>query len=148
MPALSMQVHIARWPGIKRLDEFMASLANEAYICIAVIAVRGGDIRGGFAGSGSRAEAEEGASQGHLLCCIGRVCWTRAGRMPAPIVLQPCSNRLHGECRFGQGCHSRVPVWLRGSRRGRLCTSPARIDSKVLNLRTIPEGLRSAPLKA
>lgn len=37
----------------------MVSLANEAHICIAVIAVRSGDIRGGFAGSGSIAEAEE-----------------------------------------------------------------------------------------
>lgn len=71
MPPLSVQVHIAWWPAIKRLGEFMAPLANEAYICIAVIAVRGGDIRGGFAGSGRGAEAEEGARRGHLLCCVG-----------------------------------------------------------------------------
>lgn len=52
-------VRMAQWLAIKRLGEFMVSLANEAHICIAVIALRGGDIRGGFAGSGSIAEAEE-----------------------------------------------------------------------------------------
>lgn len=70
---------MAQWLAIKRLGEFVVSLANEAHICIAVIAVRGGDIRGGFAGSGSVAEAEEKASLGHLPCCRGWVCWSRAG---------------------------------------------------------------------
>lgn len=57
--ALSMQRSYGTVAGLKRLGEFMVSLANEAHICIAVIALRGRDIRGGFAGSGSVAEAEE-----------------------------------------------------------------------------------------
>lgn len=52
----------------KGLGDFMAFLANEAEICIAVIAGRGGDLSRGFAGS---AEAEAGAARGRLLSCAG-----------------------------------------------------------------------------
>ena len=98
---------MAQWPAIKRSGEFMASLANEARICIAVIAVRGRDIRGGFAGSGSGAEAEEGAPRGHLprLSLLDPSC-TSADNSVAP--QQSAAQRVEAQARLSLP----GPVWL------------------------------------
>lgn len=81
----------------KGLGEFMAFLANEAQICIAVIAGRGGDPSRGFAES---AEAEAGAARGRLLSCTAP-CGTWAGPVPAQAVPQWLVSQRGGLGRAG-----------------------------------------------